>query len=282
VINSKSIKPLFLAAGGALAAAAVAITYLTAPGKADKRMRAPFSGRNFAHRGLHTPDKSVPENSLPAFKAAAELGYGVELDVHITKDGKIVVFHDDDLSRLCGVGGRIKDMTWEKLRKLRVLGTEYPIPLLSEVLSVINGRGPIIVELKRGGRNRELCEKTYRMMKKYAGAFCVESFDPRIVRWFRRHAPEVLRGQLAYHPGYMTKDAGKIKGFLVGNLLTNFLARPHFIAYGIGRKTLTVKLCELLGAMKFAWTSRDLTSEADNDAVIFEHYLPAVRYRQAR
>jgi len=268
---------IYTAVGGAFAAAAA--VYILAPGKADESMRAPFYGRNFAHRGLHKPDKSIPENSLPAFEAAARLGYGVELDVHITKDGRLAVFHDDELSRACGVKGRISGMSWEQLRHLRLFGTEHQIPLLSEVLETIGGRVPAIVELKRGGNNRELCEKTYELLKGYKGDFCVESFDPRIVRWFRRNAPKVLRGQLAYHPSDMAGDAGKLKAFLVGNLLTNFITRPHFIAYGIGRKPPTVRLCELLGAMKAAWTSHGPGNEKNNDAVIFEHYLPRVRYK---
>ena len=266
-------------AGGVIFIAATAATYLTAPDKANENMRAPFYGRNFAHRGLHTKDKSIPENSLPAFEEAAKNGYGVELDVHITKDDRIVVFHDDDLSRMCAAPGRIEDMTWDELCKLRLLETQYTIPLFSEVLSQISSRCPMIVELKRGKRNNELCKKTYEILKELGGTYCVESFDPRIVSWFRKHAPEVLRGQLSRYPADMVKDTGKLNSFIVGNLLTNVLARPHFIAYGIGKKPLTVRLCELFGTMKFAWTSHEPKNEANNDAVIFEYYRPAVKYK---
>lgn len=276
--NTGLKRVLLLAAGGTFAAVS-ALAYVLSPARAKKDMRAPFYGRSFAHRGLHTADKSIPENSLPAFEMAARLGYGVEMDVHITKDGRLVVFHDDELSRACGVEGRISELDWEQLRHLRLFGTEHRIPLLSEVLEIIGGRVPAIVELKRGGNNRELCEKTYELLREYNGVFCVESFDPRIVRWFRKNAPGVLRGQLARHPADMSKDAGKLKAFLVGNLLTNFYARPHFVAYGIGRKPAVVRLCELLGAMKFAWTSRAPGNEKNNDAVIFEHYRPRVKYK---
>ncbi len=278
MLNENSLG-LLKFAGGAIVVAAAAAVYLTAPGKAKENMRAPFYGRNIAHRGLHSKDKSVPENSLPAFEEAARSGYGVELDVHITKDDRIVVFHDDDLSRMCKVEGRIEDMTWDELSKLRLLGTEYGIPLFSEVLFLIGKHCPMIVELKRGKRNRELCEKTYELLKKFGGTYCVESFDPRIVCWFRKNAPEVLRGQLSRHPCDMGKDTAKLNSFIVGNLLTNVLARPHFIAYGIGKKPLKVKLCELLGAMKVAWTSHDPKNEENNDAVIFEYYRPAVKYK---
>ncbi|MEG1633174.1 MAG: glycerophosphodiester phosphodiesterase family protein [Oscillospiraceae bacterium] len=277
--DKKKTKFWIMSAGG-VAAALGAVTFLVAPGKSDKKMRAPFMGRNFAHRGLHKIDKSIPENSLPAFDAAARIGYGVELDVHITSDGELVVFHDNDLLRICGVERRVEDMTWPELRELRLCGTEYGIPLFSEVLRVINNRSAIIVELKRGGRNKELCKKTYKLLKDYGGRYCIESFDPAIVLWFRLHAPQVLRGQLASNPFDMAKGTNKLSAFLVGNLLTNFIARPHFIAYGLAMpKPLTVRYCEFLGAMRVAWTSREWKNEQNNDAVIFQFYRPRVKYK---
>ena len=119
-----------LIAAGALAAAAGITAFLVAPGKRDAGQRAPFMGRNFAHRGLHRIDKSVPENSIPAFEHAARIGYGIELDVHITADGELVVFHDDELKRVCGVEGRLEDFTLGQLRALRLCGTDKAIPTL--------------------------------------------------------------------------------------------------------------------------------------------------------
>jgi len=265
------------AAGCAFIAAAAA--FLLAPGRTDIEALAQYYGRHIAHRGLHTPDQGVPENSLPAFKAAVELGFGVELDVHITKDLRLVVFHDDTLSRVCGVEGRIEEMSWDELQKLRLFGGEQRIPLLSEVLELVSGREPIVVELKRGARNRELCERTYEMLKAYRGTFCIESFDPRIVRWFRKNAPHVLRGQLSAPPAELKDGAGRLNAFLIGNLLTNFLARPHFIAYKIGPRPFTLKLCRLMGASVFSWTARDYGHEKTSDVIIFEHYLPRVRFK---
>lgn len=273
------LKTGLIAAGSAAAVLGIA-TFLVAPGGVDKKTRAGFEGRNYAHRGLHKIDKSVPENSLPAFEAAAKIGYGVELDVHLTADGRLVVFHDDTTDRVCGVEGRIEDMTWEQISALRLCGTEYGVPLLSDVLRVIDNRCPMIVEIKRGGHNRELCRKTCEALAAYGGRYCIESFDPTIVFWFRVHAPHVLRGQLASNPLDMAKGTSKLAAFAVGNLLTNFLARPQFIAYGLeGRKPLTVRWCEFLGAMKVAWTSREWKNEARNDAVIFQFYRPRVKYK---
>lgn len=277
-MKKKTLKAYLLTAGG-IAAAAGGLCYLVAPGKADKELRATFYGRNYAHRGLHRLDKSVPENSLPAFEAAARIGYGVELDVHLTKDGQLVVFHDDDLMRLCGVPGRIEDKTYAELSELRLHGTENYIPLFTEVLAVIANRCPMIVELKRGDRNKELCRKTRDMLREYGGRYCIESFDPRIVFWFRLHAPEMLRGQLSAPAKEFEGEISKLSAFALSHVLTNFLTRPHFIAYQIGRKPLTVHLCEALGAMRVAWTSLEWKTEEKYDAVIFQFYRPRVKYK---
>ena len=273
-----ALKALMYTAGGALALTG-ACAFLVAPGKRDKEQRAPFMGRNYAHRGLHKIDKSIPENSLPAFEAAARIGYGVELDVHLTLDDELVVFHDDDLKRICGVEGKVEEKTLAELRQYRLCGTEYGIPTLAEVLAAIDGRCPMIVELKRGSRNRELCRRSYDMLKNYKGHWCMESFDPRMVFWFRVHAPEVLRGQLSTRMSSLKKSTNRVQAFILSRLFTNFLTRPQFIAYEIGRKPLTVKLCEVLGAMKVAWTSREWKTEEKNDAVIFQFYRPRVKYK---
>lgn len=274
---NKTMKILLPIAGAAAAAAALTI-FAVAPGKAPEGVKAPFMRRNFAHRGLHKLDKSVPENSLAAFRAAAEAGYGIELDVHITSDEQIVVFHDDELKRMCGVEGKLEEMSFEQLSGLRLAQTGERIPLLSEVLEVVDGRTPIIIELKTGVNNELLCEKMLVLMDEYPGRTCIESFDPTIVGWFRRNAPDILRGQLACPPGKYGESTSKPLAFLLGNLLTNFIGRPHFVAYRIGEKPLTVRLCEAMGAMRVAWTSHETYNQKNNDAVIFEYYRPAREY----
>ena len=265
---------------GAAAGAACVTAFLIAPGKAEEDKKTPFAGRNFAHRGLHKMDKSVPENSLAAFRDAVENGYGVELDVHLTADSRLVVFHDDDIERVCSGEGRIEEMTYAELKHFRLCGTKEGIPLLSEVLEVIAGKAPIVLELKRGDRNSELCERVYDILRCYGGDVCIESFDPFIVRWWKKHAPEVLRGQLSCPVEKFGEGTSKFKAFLLSNLLTNFICRPQFIAYGISeKKPLLVRLCEKMGAMKVAWTSRDWSTESDNDAVIFEFYRPRIKYK---
>ena len=269
-----------LPAAAAVAAAAGTLCFLTAPGRAGKAQKKPFMYKNFAHRGLHSRAKSIPENSLAAFERAASAGYGMELDVQLSRDGEVVVFHDDDLKRVCGVEAKVADLTLEELKKLRLCGTEETIPLFSEVLKCVRGRGALIVELKNGKRNKELCEKTYELLRSYSGEYCIESFNPFIVRWFKRNAPEVLRGQLATHPEDYKGEVNPVTGFLLGCVLLNFLSRPQFIAYKIGRKPFTVKLSELFGAMRVCWTSHEWMNEKGNHTVIFEFYKPKLSYKK--
>lgn len=272
---------LAMAKGAAIGgAAAGALMFLVAPGKATPRQKAPFMGLNVAHRGLHNREMSVPENSLEAFRLAAEAGYGIELDVQFSKDKQVVVFHDDTLDRVCGVHARVDELDYAELKKLSLCGTNYSIPLFTEVLAVIGGRSPIICELKNGRANRELCEKTYEILCSYRGEVCVESFNPLIVAWFRRHAKDLLRGQLAQPP--RCYDDGSVSAPLahaLGHTLLNVLARPQFIAYRIGRRPLTVRLSEALGAMRVGWTSHEARNESGRDTVIFEFYRPQTKFK---
>jgi glycerophosphoryl diester phosphodiesterase len=254
--------------------------FLAAPGKAPTEEKEPFMGRNFAHRGLHDSDKFVMENSMAAFRRAVSCGYGIELDARITADGQIVIFHDDTLYRMCKVNARVEDLSWDVLKTFRLNGTDEGIPLLSEVLEMVGGRVPIILELKNCRKNRRLCEGALKEIRTYKGALCVESFNPFILRWFRKNAPEVIRGQLSC----TLKSMGfKVNpgAFILSRLYTNVLSRPHFIAYGIGKKPLTVRLCEKLGAMKVAWTSDNVSHDlyGENDAVIFENYRPLAKFK---
>ena len=252
---------------------------IIAPGRVNDETKRSFLHRNFAHRGLFSKDQSVPENSLAAFRLAVENGYGIELDVHITKDDRLAVFHDDDLSRMCGVPGRVEEKTYAELSALRLKGSDEGIPLLSDVLAVMDARAPIILELKRGDRNDELCRLVFEELKGYRGDVCIESFDPFIVAWWRKNAPTYFRGQLSADYAEMKKGTSGLNAFLLSRLLTNWIARPQFIAYGItDRKPLAVRICEGMGAIRVAWTSHDPGTEKGNDAVIFEHYRPGTRY----
>ena len=242
--------------------------------------RKDFFHYYFAHRGLHDIRRGIPENSMAAFRAAAARGYGAELDVQLSRDEQVVVFHDDTLDRVCGVHGNVCDFPLEELQEMRLLGTEERIPLFTEVLAVFRqGGGPLIVELKSGKRNRELCEKTWALLKGYPGVYCVESFDPFIVRWFRKNAPEVIRGQLSQLPWEYRPGQNRFVAWMLGSCRFCFLNRPDFIAYKIGPRPARVLRKRKNGVLLVGWTSHDAEADArENDAVIFEGCEPPLTY----
>ena len=267
---------LYIFLGVILAAAVYA--FLVAPGRLPRDVDALWRA-HYAHRGLHSADQSVPENSLIAFQKAVEAGYGIELDVTITANGEIAVFHDDTLARACGVDRDIRDCTWAELQACRLFGTDQRIPLLGEALALVNGRVPLIVELKSTRRYRALCERTAQLLDEYPGLCCIESFDPRIVRWFYVHRPGMVRGQLA--AGMRAYNSTPwYQSLPMSALLTNVLTRPHFVAYrhqDAGRK-IGLRLFKLLEGRLVAWTVRSLEDERRCrrlfGTVIFEYYKP--------
>lgn len=266
----------------AAAAAVIAAIWLFAvfPGRPGKNKKAPFDGLNIAHRGLYDNGAGVPENSLAAFEKAAEHGYGIELDVQLSRDGEVVVFHDDTLGRVCSVNARVDELDMSELSSLALCGGPERIPTFSRVLELVGGRVPLLVELKHGRRDKELCEKTLELLRGYKGVYCIESFDPRIVGFFRKSAPDIMRGQLSQPASEFKKFGFSFPAnVILGHLLLNFIARPEFISYRIGKKPFPVRFAERCGAMRFGWTSIDESAEKDFDSVIFEHYRPRVRFR---
>jgi len=235
---------------------------------------------NFAHRGLYDNNNSIPENSLAAFRAAVSAGYGMELDVQLSKDGEVVVFHDDDLKRVCGVDAPVDSLTLKELKELRLLGTEEQIPLFTEVLEVTEkGKGALIVELKTGHRNKELCQKTLDILKEYKGVYCVESFNPAIVNWFKKNAPEIFRGQLAAHKeSYMPKHS-KFVAKLLSECWFAVINKPDFIAYENVERPARIEKLRKKGILLVAWTSKvPDVDQAKNDIVIFEQYRPELKF----
>ncbi len=261
---------------------AAVLLFLLLPYKPTAEQKRPFANRNFAHRGLHTPDKAVPENSMAAFRAAVSAGYGIELDIQLSADGQVVVFHDDTLDRVCGVHGRVDEFTYRQLQQMRICETDQTIPLFTDVLAAVHGSVPLIVEIKSGRRNAELCQKAWAILLQYTGAFCVESFDPRVVAWWRHHARQVLRGQLASGYRDLRRHNKPLIAFVVSRCLLNCLCRPNFVAYSKKRTSWCAALTVALGAMPVVWTARpedDIPAlQAKNKAVIFEFYEPKVKY----
>ncbi|HYG25931.1 MAG TPA: glycerophosphodiester phosphodiesterase [Caulobacteraceae bacterium] len=231
-----------------------------------------------AHRGLWSPD-GAPENSLAAFQAACVHGYGIELDVQITRDGEAVVFHDGDLQRMCGAPGKVRDASLSELRALRLKGTDEAIPTLAEVLTEVGHRALVHIELKTpfgevGPLEKRVCE----VLIDHNGPTCVIGFNPYSHAWFAAHHPQILRGL----DSYSWNDAGAAKlspevRKSLARLEQVELAKPHFLALGLDMLP-SARADELRaqGMPVIAWTVRAPTewervaSHCDN--LIFEGF----------
>ena len=238
-----------------------------------------LSGHYYAHRGLHDNKNGVPENSLSAIRKAVEAGYGIEFDVQLTQDRIPVVFHDETLKRVCGLEGNVRDYTYAELSQFPLLGTDECIPTLQEVLDEVDGKVPLIIEIKVHEPAHIVCIEADKLISAYKGPYCIESFDPRAVAWYKKHRPQVVRGQLSTCfklPGTREKFAHT----LVHYLLTNVMARPDFIAYDHKHKgNISRTLCrKLFGTLSVAWTlksQQELDAAKDDfDLFIFEQFIP--------
>lgn len=184
-----------------------------------------------AHRGMHNIENGIPENSINAFKQAIKFNYIIELDLHLLKDDNIVVFHDDNLKRMTGLDRNIKDTTYEELKNLKLKGKDSYIPLFKDVLEIIAGKVPILIEFKYDVKCGLLEKKAMELLKNYSGKFAVQSFNPFSLYWFKKNYPNIIRGQLSYN--YSDYDINFIKKFVLKNMLFNFITKPDFISYGI-------------------------------------------------
>ena len=181
-----------------------------------------------AHRGLFN-NKDIPENSMKAFEAAMQKGFAIELDVQMTKDGYLVVFHDKSLKRVCGLKDEITMLTLNEVKQARLCGTDSMIPTFEDVLMLVDGRVPLLIEVKEDDNYEELMPKLIALLERYEGEYMIESFDPRIVLWLKKNHPSIIRGQLS------SKNIREVKNrflkFVLGNMFLNVITKPHFIAY---------------------------------------------------
>ena len=222
------------------------------------RGRKPKDSRllcDYAHRGLH--GNGVPENSLLAFGEAVKKGFGIELDVQLSSDGEVMVFHDYTLIRMTGKEEKLKNLTAAELQALSLAGTEQTIPTFREVLELVDGKVPLLVELKGEDLNSALCPKVAELLQNYQGPYCVESFNPLLVKNIKKHLPEAYCGQLYTN---VCRDKKKYSplNLILSAMAFNFLARPDFIAYNIkDRKAFPVLVAtKLYKAPRFVWTVR--------------------------
>lgn len=239
----------------------------THPGMKD------LQGWSYAHRGLH--GKGVPENSMAAFHAALDGGYGIELDIHLLKDGNLAVMHDSLLNRTTGQAGRIEDLTTEDLKNYTLEGTQETIPEFMDVLTLFHGKAPLIVELKPvDGNHAQLTDAACRMLESYSGPYCLESFDPRCIAWLKKNKPNLIRGQLVYDYRRSRNDLPGYLQFALKHNLLNFLSVPDFIAYRYNdrKSTITNDLCrKVWKAQGVSWT---LKTKEEYDTAVSEGWLP--------
>ena len=241
----------------------------------------------FAHRGLFSNDTEAPENSLPAFRRAVEKGYGIETDIQLTRDGVAVLHHDFVCRRTLRdengqpVKGKIADYTYAELQHFHIMNSHQTVPTLKEFLQLVQGRVPLVLEYKIAESDTKLqvCTTADAILRKYQGPYCVESFNPRGVLWYKKNRPDIMRGQLS-DAFYKDPNCTFIK-FLCAMLCFNFLTKPDFIAYDV-RDTgnLSRKLCHgLYGNTAVCWTVRSPKQLAEAkkhyEGIIFDSFVPS-------
>ena len=240
---------------------------------------AAYRGVNFAHRGLH--GEGAAENSLTAFRRAVDEGFGVELDVRLTADGELVVFHDSTLKRMVGVDKKVNSLTLAELREYRLADTDDTVPTLREVFDLVDGKIPLLIEIKENTGEYDVTEKLLCELEGYAGPYIVESFNPAALGRFRKKRKDVPLGILSEHFCSQKKNKGKPLYFALQNMLLNVLSVPDFVAYKHSdAHMLAFKLTRsLFGTVSAAWTVRSEKEEQEAkkngfDCIIFEKYIP--------
>lgn len=247
--------------------------------------RAWLTRVGFAHRGLHDALKGISENSLPSFTAAIEAGYGIELDVYLTRDGIPVVFHDEEMGRMTGATGEVRDYHLQELKDLKLIPGGEPIPTLAEALSLIDGRVPVLVEVKNYGQPVGALEEAVgALIQTYRGPLCIQSFNPMTLKWFLKKHPRVIRGLIAYSFPVEEVQMPATTRFLLKNLLLAPVCKPHYIAYehhDLARHRLRrLHRMRAKGTPVLVWTVRT-QEEAHlaalrSDNMIFEGFYPPV------
>lgn len=232
--------------------------YCIMPRTSKKAEYERFKEIRFAHRGLHNKKVKRPENSMPAFMMAVEHGYGIELDIQLTKDGQVVVFHDFDLKRVCGVDKKVHELTYEELKTYHLLDSKEGIPLFSDVLRQVDGKVPLLIELKCRNEKDRIAPEADKILSGYKGEYYIQSFHPIVLRWYKNNRPDIIRGQLADCYKRQKKSHEQLAFLLQQHLIFNFLCRPDFISYNWKhQKEFSLNVCKYLFKTPLAaWTIR--------------------------
>jgi len=271
---------IYVSIAAAIAALPALYLFLIMTEPPRGRMK-PFEDAPVAHRGLF--GDGAPENTLAAFARAAERGYGIELDVQLTADSRLVVFHDATLRRMFGANKKLSDLTFDELREYTFPGTGERVPLFEEVLRTVGGRSPLIIEVKSYGRCSETCRILKETLEGYGGAYCVESFDPRALKWFRKNCPGIVRGQLSQNYFKSKTVLPLWQRLAMTSLLADFIGRPSFIAYNHSHRIpLAARILKRTGAACLAcWTVRGeeefRTASEKYSVIIFDSFIPSLK-----
>lgn len=228
--------------------------------------------RPIAHRGLH--DDLTPENSLTAFSRAVEAGFPIELDVRSIDDGSVVVFHDDGIKRMINRDGYVSQLSRGDVAELRLAGSDERIPYLEEVLELVAGKVPLLIEIKNVNKVGELEHSVLELLKRYEGEFAVQSFNPYSMEFFKKNAPQIPRGQLSCV--FTKKDFSLFRRFMFNHLKVLKISSPDFISFAA--KDLPNKYVTRASLPVLAWTIRSNTDMEKAlphcDNFIFESFTP--------
>ena len=204
--------------------------------------------RIIAHRGIHDNIK-VFENTIEAFKLAIKKKYIIELDIHKTVDNQIVVFHDYDTKRLFDNDLIIENSTYKELSNLK----KFHIPTLAEVLKLVDGKVPLLIELKQRNKAGKLESLTMELLNNYNGEYAIQSFNYKTLYWFKKNYPDILRGQLS--STFNNKKIPKIKKYILSNMFTNIITNPNFISYKYNELPIKkIKNYQKKGLKVLGWT----------------------------
>lgn len=223
-----------------------------------------------AHRGYHSKELGIPENSMKAFKRAIDNNYIIELDAHLLKDGNVVVFHDDNLKRLTGIDKLIKNTTYDEIKKLKIYNTDQTIPLLTDVLKLVNCKVPLLIEIKYDVKTGLLEKKLIEILQNYRGLYAFQSFSPFSLYYLKKHCSNISRGLLVSN--FKNDRINIIKKILLKNMVFNFLAKPDFIS--VNYKYVSNKKIQKLRNKKLilTWTIRN-KDDYNNVKELCDNYI---------
>jgi glycerophosphoryl diester phosphodiesterase len=202
-----------------------------------------------AHRGVH--NSLIPENTLPAFVKSVDKNYIIELDIHILKDNTIVVYHDHNLKKLTGVNKVIETLSYAQLSKIKI-NKKYIVPTLKQVIHIVNGSVPMLIEVKDVDNNSKFEEELVKLLDNYKGEFAIQSMNPFVIDWFYKNRKDYVIGLIIFNElnyNIVKKYIKKIDFISVNKKQLPFKSKKIVIGWTIKNSVeyeKYVKLCDNL------------------------------------